>query len=135
MNAARAPGHVAPVPTSAGQTRPAVVVVDVELRVLGPARWSDTWLFVDDALVQAWDLRNDPVDDRVHPRPIGRRIEEPDARDRGAQQRIAFDVPEHGVALAHPFVVVQLAHAVLPNTVWEDRDVVSGDLMALNVHR
>ena len=103
--------HLATTGAPTGEPRPGVVVVDVDVRVVGPPRRGDTGLLVENPLVQAGDPRDDPLDDGVHAGAVGDRVEEPDAGDRRAQQRIALDVPQHRVALAHPFVVVQLTRA------------------------
>ena len=102
--------HVASPDSSARQSNPAVVVVDVEERILRPPRRCHAGLFVDDPLTQPRDGGGDAFDDGIHPAPIRHRVQEPHARDRRTQERVALDVPEDRVALAHPLVVLQLAH-------------------------
>ncbi len=58
--------HLAPAGAAAGQARPGVVVVDVDVGIVDPAWWGDAGLFVDDVLVQARDRGDDPFDDGIH---------------------------------------------------------------------
>ncbi len=121
--------YLAPTGTAAGQARPGVVVVHVDVGIVGPAWWGHAGLFVDDVLVEARDRGDDPFDDGIHAGSIRSRVEEPDTGDRGAQQRVAFDVPQHRVAVAHPLVVVQLAHDVSQARVCGTRDSGACDLI------